>query len=83
MDVNKKISAMQASANSLAKEIAPSTIGLKVIELLRRGERVSRASLLKALMADAQRHGAKDYSTIQANAAIEALQNAARLPDKR
>jgi hypothetical protein len=72
MNVKKSISKLQSVSKVMAEAQAEKTIGEKIIELLRRGERISRSSLVTALRADEKRHGA-DVSGLFASAAIEAM----------
>ena len=79
MDVKKAIDKIRSTDRLMAETQAEKTIGTKVIDLLRRGERVSRLSLLTALRADEKRYGV-DLSGLVASAAIEAIEKAAPGP---
>jgi hypothetical protein len=75
MDVTKAADKIRVAHRLMAETQAEKTIGTKVIDLLARGERVSRSSLLTALHADEKRYGA-DLSGLVASAAIELIEKA-------
>lgn len=82
MELKKVLSKLRSTDRRMVENLGPATIGAKVIELLDRGERVSRASLVTALRADAERHGA-DLSGTAARVALELLEKASAGVAKR